>query len=82
MSTSPERTRADDRIVHAISRWLARHLSDHELRAELAAIDPGELAPKQAEAVRELQQELDSGAGRASLEMIARETVEAVALGG
>lgn len=82
MSTSPERTRADDRIVNTISRWLARHITDQELRAELGAIDSGELGPDQAEAVSELQHELEAGAGRASLEMIARETVEAVALGG
>ena len=82
MSTSPERTRADDRIVNTISRWLARHITDQELRAELGAIDSGELGPDQAEAVSELRHELETGAGRASLEMIARETVEAVALGG
>jgi hypothetical protein len=82
MSTSPELTRADDKIVHTISRWLARHASDDELRRELDAVDPGQLAPEQAEAVFELRDELDSGSERPALEMIARETVEAVALGG
>jgi hypothetical protein len=81
MSTTPE-LRADDRIVHAISRWLARHISDEELRAELERAELAELAPEQAEAVLELQTELDAGAERAGLEMVARETVEAVALGG
>ena len=68
--------------MHAISRWLARHISDEELRRELATADAGELDREQAEAVLELRNELDVGADRPSLEMIARETVEAVALGG
>ena len=60
MSTSPDAApSADDRLVTVISRWLARHLSDEELRAELAA-----------------------GRGGAELDMVARETLEALALGG
>jgi hypothetical protein len=82
MSMSPEATRNEDRIVNTISRWLARHISDDELRKELAHVDDSELAPDQAEAVRELREELDGDGGRPALEMIARETVEAVALGG
>jgi hypothetical protein len=79
---SPETTRADDRIVRAISRWLARHSSNEELKNELARVDAAQLAPDQAEAVEELRTELDVGTERPGLEMIARETVEAVALGG
>jgi hypothetical protein len=82
MSTNSETTREDDRIVNTISRWLARHISDAELRAELDRADVGELEPDQAEAVLELRNELDAGGERAALEMVARETVEAVALGG
>ena len=82
MSTSPEHTRTDDRIVHTISRWLARHIDDDELRSELEAVDMRELAAGQAEDVAELRDELHAGAERAPVEMIARETVEAVALGG
>jgi hypothetical protein len=82
MSTTPETTRSDDLIVQAISRWLARHSSDDELRAELERVDPSGLAPDQAEAVDELRNELEVGTDRAGLEMVARETVEAVALGG
>jgi hypothetical protein len=81
MSTSPEHTRADDRIVNTISRWLARHIGDAELRAELEAVDLAGLSPDQADAVVELRDELRVGAARASIEMVARETVEAVALG-
>jgi len=68
--------------VHAISRWLARHSTEDELRAALEAVDPEELSPDQAEAVLELRDELAAGTDRAGLEMVARETVEAVALGG
>jgi hypothetical protein len=82
MSTSRETTRADDRIVQAISRWLVRHSSNEELKDELDRVDAAALAPDQAEAVEELRSELDVGTERPGLEMIARETVEAVALGG
>jgi hypothetical protein len=83
MSTSPETgARADDHLVTLISRWLARHVSDDELRTSLGTVDPVTLAEEQAEAVDELRAELDDGRGRAELEMVARETLEALALGG
>ena len=81
MSTSPE-LRTDDQIVHTISRWLARHITDDELRSELGHADVDSLAPEQAEAVHELRNELDVGSDRGEMEMVARETLEAVALGG
>jgi hypothetical protein len=82
MSTSHDTTmRADDRLVTVLSRWLARHLSDEELLQELEATD-GQLDPDQAEAVEELRAELDRGSRRPELEMVARETLEALALGG
>lgn len=83
MSTSPETTstRADDRIVTEISRWLARHIDDAELRERIDAIGTDELEPAQAEAVGELLTDLENGRPRAELEAVARETVEAVALG-
>jgi DNA-binding IclR family transcriptional regulator len=83
MPMSPETgTRTDDRLVTVISRWLAGHVSDEELRQELEQAGPGELAADQAEAVEELRAELDAGRRRAELEMVARETLEALALGG
>jgi hypothetical protein len=83
MSTNHEPQRPDDQCVTVISRWLARHVSDEELRATLADIGTRELAPDQAQAVTELLEELDrDGARRGDLEMVARETLEAVALGG
>jgi len=82
MSTSPETTtRTDDRLVTLISRWLARHVSDDELQRALEQVGSGELAAEQAEAVEELRAELGEDRERAELEMVARETLEALALG-
>ena len=83
MSTSPDTgTSTDDRLVTVISRWLARHVSDEDLLAELDRAEGNELADDQAEAVDELRDELRQSRGRAELEMVARETLEALALGG
>jgi plasmid stability protein len=82
MSTSPESIRAGDRIVTAVSRWLVHHSAEDELRAQLQAVDLAKLSPEQAEAVLELQNELEVGTERPGLEAIARETLEAVAAGG
>jgi len=78
MSTSPE-----DRIVTVLSRWLARHLDNVELRQEIEAAGRDALSPEQAEVVDELLQEL-ARAGpndRGALEPLVRETLEALALG-
>jgi hypothetical protein len=82
MSTSPETSqRIDDRLVNLISRWLARHLTDEELGHELGRVRSDELARGQAEAIQELRHELGEERERAELEMVARETLEALALG-
>ena len=70
----------DDRLVTLLSRWLARHVSDDELRREVEAANLDELDPGQAEAVQELRDSF--GNGRGDLEMTVRETLEALALGG
>ena len=76
MSTSPE-----DRIVTVLSRWLARHVSDDELRATLADVRTDALSPDQAEAIDELRAELSDPAGHAGeREMVVRETLEALSL--
>ena len=80
MSTSPETIRVSDRLVVSIARWLASHISDDELRAELDAADLTDFTPTQAEAVLELQNELDVTTERPVLEMVAREALAAVAL--
>ena len=79
MSTNPESIRVGDRIVTAISRWLNRRSTEEELRAELEAVDLAPLTPTQAEAVVELENELEKGE-RPGLEAIARETLEDVAV--
>jgi hypothetical protein len=76
MSTSPE-----NHLVNVLSHWLARHVDNAELLRELEAVDKAALSPAQAEAVQELREELVSTSGRGDLEMVVRETLEAVALG-
>ena len=76
MSTSPE-----NHLVNVLSHWLARHVDNAQLLRELEAVDTSALSPTQAEAVQELRDELVSTNGRGDLEMVVRETLEAVALG-
>ena len=76
MSTSPE-----NHLVNVLSHWLARHIDNAELLRELEAVDTSALSPTQAEAVQELREEVVSTNGRGDLEMVVRETLEAVALG-
>ena len=79
MSTSPKTAhRPDDQIVSVLSQWLARHVSDEELRQRVEAIGTDELTAAQTEAVEELLAEL--GADRGQDEMLVRETLEALAL--
>jgi hypothetical protein len=77
MSTSPE-----DQLVNALSHWLARHVDDDELRREVDAVDVAQLDPAQREAVDELREELAEPDGGGDLEMVVRETLQALALGG
>jgi hypothetical protein len=76
MSTSP-----DNHLVNVLSQWLARHVDDAELQRELETVDTSQLAPEQAHAVDELRAELSNSDGAGDLEMVVRETLEAVALG-
>jgi hypothetical protein len=76
MSTSPE-----NHLVNVLSHWLARHVDNAELLRELEAVDTSAFSPAQIEAVKELRQEVVSTNGRGDLEMVVRETLEAVALG-
>jgi len=85
MSTSPEihLARAEDEIVTVLSQWLAYHLSNGELRQRLLDIGTADLAEDPRDAVAELLDELEEAAPgeRGDLEMLARETLEVVALG-
>jgi hypothetical protein len=76
MSTSPE-----NHVVNVLSHWLARHVDDDELGRELETVDLAPLSEGQREAVQELREELARGNGNGDLEMVVRETLEAVALG-
>jgi hypothetical protein len=76
MSTNPE-----DQLVSVLSHWLARHVDDDELRREVDAAETSGLGPEQAEAVQELREALADSDGRGDLEMVVRETLEALALG-
>ena len=75
MSTSP------DELVNVLSRWLARHVDDGELAEALRAAQEDHLSADQSEAVAELLDELERGESRGELERVARETLEALALG-
>jgi proline dehydrogenase len=77
MSTNP------DRIVNAISTWLSGRITNEELQQEIDRLGGEGLAPGQAQAVDELRQELLSAKPdeRGDVERVARETLEAVALG-
>jgi hypothetical protein len=71
----------EDRLVTVLSQWLARHVDDDELRREVDAVDTSALDSEQAEAVQELREQLSAADGRGDLEMVARETLQALALG-
>jgi hypothetical protein len=81
MSTSPERT--DDRLITLISRWLGRHIGNAELHRGLEESGLDGLGPGQLAAVNELAERVAAAqpGERGELEMIARETLEALALG-
>lgn len=68
--------------MNLLSHWLARHVGDDELRAELSAADVSGLSDDARSAVAELRAELDAGIGGGDLERVVRETLEALALGG
>ena len=82
MSTSPE-TRAEDRLITLISRWLGRHIGNAELRSGIEETGSDGLGPGQLSALGELSERLASAqpGERGELEMIARETLEWLALG-
>jgi hypothetical protein len=84
MSTSPEtKVRTEDRLISVISHWLARHIGNVELQQTLEKRGTAGLTPGQEEAVRELVEELDKvePGERGHVEMVARETIEVLALG-
>jgi hypothetical protein len=83
MSTSPDIQRTDDQIVTLLSHWLMGTLGNDELRKRVEEIGTDELAPGPREAVEELLVELRNAlpGERGDLEMVVRETLEALAYG-
>jgi DNA-binding IclR family transcriptional regulator len=84
MSTSPDVSeKTEDRLIAVISKWLGRHLGNEELRRRIRDSGMEGLTPGQIEAVEELADELErvEPGQRGHVEMVARETVEVLALG-
>jgi hypothetical protein len=83
MSTSPDTQRTDDQIVSLLSQWLMGTVGNDELRKSIEEIGTDELAPGQRAAVEELLVELRNAlpGERGDLEMVVRETLEALAYG-
>lgn len=74
----------EDRIVNLLSRWLAGHMDNDELRREVQRAGIDDLDPGRREAMDELLTELERaqpGERRGGLEVLVRETLEALALG-
>jgi hypothetical protein len=83
MSTSPDFRRTDDEIVSLLSQWLMGSVGNDELRKRIREIGTEELAPGQRTAVEELLAALANAfpGERGDLEMVVRETIEALAYG-
>jgi hypothetical protein len=82
MSTSPDLSRRGfDDLVAALSHWLAGHLPDEQLLAELERVGT-ELGPDEAALVEELAAELRDPSGRpGERSMLARETIQILCFG-
>jgi len=83
MSANSDYQRTDDEIVALLSQWLMKTLGNDELRKRIDALDTEDLAPGQRVAVEELMTAL-AGAfpgETGGLEMVVRETIEALAYG-
>jgi hypothetical protein len=78
MSTNPEAA-----VINTMSRWLAGHVGNDELRRELASLEGVELGPEGLELLDELRAELgeSSDEHRGEVDRLVRETMEALALG-
>lgn len=78
MSTNPESA-----VINAMSRWLAGHVGNDELRRQLAGLEGADLGPEGRELLDDLRAELgDSGdEHRGEVDRLVRETMEALALG-
>jgi hypothetical protein len=75
--------RTEDQLITLISRWLGGHIGNAELRRGVEETGSDGLGLGQIEALGELTDGLAHAerGERGELEMIARETLEALALG-
>ncbi len=82
-SQNRESQRTDDEIVGLASQWLMGSLGNDELRKRIEEVGTEELAPGQRRAVDELLAALGNAypGERGDLEMVLRETIEALAYG-
>jgi hypothetical protein len=73
----------EDRLVGLLSRWLAGHLDNARLRAEIAETGRDGLSADQSAALDDLVEALERAGptGRGGLEREVREALEALALG-
>ena len=83
MSTNRDFQRTDDEIVSLLSQWLMGSVGNDELRKRIEDIGTEELAPGGRTAVVELLGALANAfpGDRGDLEMVVRETIEALAYG-
>jgi hypothetical protein len=84
MSTNSDFQRTDDEIVSLLSKWLMGSVGNDELRKRIEEIGGADdLAPGGRTAVRELLTALANAfpGDRGDLEMVVRETIEALAYG-
>jgi hypothetical protein len=83
MSTNRDFQRTDDEIVSLLSQWLMGSVGNDELRKRVEEIGTAELAPGQRTAVDELLVALGNAfpGEKGDLEMVVRETIEALAYG-
>jgi hypothetical protein len=80
MNPEPASQRADDKLVTTLSRWLAGHVDDAQLRTVIEAAPLDELSGDKAAGVRELLDDLGRGASREELQVSVREALELLAL--
>jgi hypothetical protein len=78
MSTSPEST-----AIHTMSRWLAGHVGNAELRIELARLADAEVGPESRELLDDLRDALATAGDdhRGDVDRLVRESLEALAFG-
>jgi hypothetical protein len=78
MSTSPEST-----AINTMSRWLAGHVGNDELRAEVAKLAEAEVGPESRELLDDLRDELATAGDdhRGDVDRLVRESLEALAFG-